>query len=197
MHQLPFFSFIGMSCMTPPHCQRCSLFAALPLSPHLHYQTNYCQPNWKTHMHSMSFNICTNFKILPCEWWMDCACRRMLDLTCYITHQWYDVPVSASSGSPPQCSTFSSFNQMCCLSSQFHQCDTSSKDCNIALNRSLRSFFSSISLFFQKTYLVYIPWHVYHNHATQCNPPRSDVQDQSVYHADLKDFWNQRLMGRS
>ena len=39
---------------------------------------------------------------------MDCACRRMLDLTCYITHQWHDVPVSASSGSPPQCSTFSS-----------------------------------------------------------------------------------------
>ena len=31
-------------------------------------------------------------------------------------------------------------------------------------------------------------------HATQCNPPRSDVQDQSVYRADLKDFWNQRLM---
>ena len=28
-------------------------------------------------------------------------------------------------------------------------------------------------------------------------PPRSDVQDQSVYHADLKDVWNQRLMGRS
>jgi len=27
----------------------------------------------------------------------------MLDLTCYITHQWHDVPVSASSGSPPQC----------------------------------------------------------------------------------------------
>ena len=31
-------------------------------------------------------------------------------------------------------------------------------------------------------------------HATQCNPPRSDAQDQSSYHADLKDFWNQRMM---
>ena len=46
-HQLPFISFIGMSCMIPPHCQRCSLFVAL-LSPHFHYQINYCQPNWKT-----------------------------------------------------------------------------------------------------------------------------------------------------
>ena len=42
MHQLPLFSFIGMSCMIPPHCQCCSLFVALP---HLHYQKNYCQPN--------------------------------------------------------------------------------------------------------------------------------------------------------
>ena len=32
MHQLPLFSFIGMSCMIPPHCQCCSLFVALPLS---------------------------------------------------------------------------------------------------------------------------------------------------------------------
>ena len=30
--------------------------------------------------------------------------------------------------------------------------------------------------------------------ATPCNPPRSDAQDQSGYHADLKDFWNQRMM---
>ena len=44
----------------------------------------------------------------PCAVWMDYACRRMLDLMCYITHQWHDIPVSACSGSPPQCSTFSS-----------------------------------------------------------------------------------------
>ena len=60
---------------------------------------------------------------------------------------------------------------MCCLSSQFYQWDASSKECNTLLNRSLRSLFSSISLFFQKTYLVYIPWHVYHNHA--CNSMQS------------------------
>ena len=39
---------------------------------------------------------------------MDCACRGMLGLMCYITHQWHDIPVSVCSGSPPQCSTFSS-----------------------------------------------------------------------------------------
>ena len=37
---------------------------------------------------------------------MACARMRMLDLMCYITHQWHDIPVSASSGSPPPCSTF-------------------------------------------------------------------------------------------
>ena len=32
IHQLPFFSFIGMLGMNPSHCQRCSLFVALPPS---------------------------------------------------------------------------------------------------------------------------------------------------------------------
>ena len=34
-------------------------------------------------------------------------------------------------------------------------------------------------------------------HATQCNPPRSDVQDQSVYRADLKGLLKPETDGRS
>ena len=41
--------------------------------------------------------VSTCMEHLACEFWR-----------CYITHQWYNIPVSACSGSPPQCSTFSS-----------------------------------------------------------------------------------------
>ena len=50
--QLPFLSFISMSCMTPPMLQPVH---SPPLSSHLHYQLNYWLPNWMTSLLCLHF----------------------------------------------------------------------------------------------------------------------------------------------
>ena len=45
---------------------------------------------------------------------MHVPCRRIVDMICNITHQWYNIPVSACSASPPLCSTSTSIFPCAC-----------------------------------------------------------------------------------
>ena len=84
MHQLPFISFISMSCMIPSQCQCCSLFVAFP-SLHTSttrwaagYQTGWhpcwvqtsllscCTPSWlHFHVAPVCACCCVYFLVLP------------------------------------------------------------------------------------------------------------------------------------